>query len=294
MSLRRPLLAAALTLAGLAALPAAATAPCEDPRPLRLALIPKKNPEAQLVQYQPLIRRLEAVLERRVEPVRASSYAAVIEGLVAGGIDLAELGPAAYALAQARGAGIEPFASFRQQRGPTTDAAETYRSLLIGRRDGGPQSLAELRGRSLSLTDPASTSGAVLPRRSIEALTGVRLEDYFSRVTFAGSHDRAIEVVRDGLVDAAFVSSSRVDEALRRGRLRLDEVRVLWRSAPIPYDPFVHRSRLCPALKSRLREVFLGDTGSLAGMFAELDVTGFAPVADADYRDIHALFAEPR
>lgn len=289
MTTRRLFLITALAL--LPMLPAPAMAVCDDPRPLRFALIPKKNVALQIAQYRPLIARLEQVLGRRVDIVPTPSYSAVIEGVVNGGIDVAELGPVAYALARARGAGVEPFASFRQREGATTDSAGAYRSLLITRRDSGLDTLARLRGRTLSLTDPASTSGAVLPRRSVEAQTGERLEHYFMRVSFAGSHDRAIEVVRDGLVDAAFVSSSRVDELIRRGALRADGINIVWRSPPIPYDPFVHRASLCADVAARIRAVFLGNTAGLQEMFRELDVSGFAPVSDADYRGIHELFA---
>lgn len=276
----------------LLSLPAAAAA-CDDPRPLRFALIPKKNVDVLIDEYRPLVARLGQALGRRIEIVRAPSYSAVIEGLVAGTIDLAELGPASYALARSRGAGLVPFASFRQRVGPTTESSGFYRSLLISRRGSGLDTLARLRGRTLSLIDPASTSGAVLPRRAIERQTGMSLESYFQRVTFAGSHDRAIEIVRDGLVDAAFVASTRVDEAIRRGGLRLDEIDIVWRSAPVPYDPFVYRERLCPATAAKIREVFLGDAAMLRAMFAALDVTGFAAVGDDDYREIHALFAPP-
>lgn len=111
--------------------------------------------------------------------------------------------------------------------------------LLIVRRDKGFDKIEQLRGKTLSLTDPASTSGALLPRKAVSQLTGTLLESYFQRVTFAGSHDRAIDAVQTNLVDAAFVSSTRLDEALRRGTILPDEIGVLWQSSPIPYDPVV-------------------------------------------------------
>ncbi|NMM75808.1 phosphate/phosphite/phosphonate ABC transporter substrate-binding protein [Acidovorax sp. SRB_24] len=268
----------------------APAATCEDPRPLRLALVPLKDPTTQLAQYRPLIRQLEIALDRRIETVPATSYGAVIEGLLAGGIDLAELGPASYAIAMHRGAHIAPIASFRLRAGPATDSTTSYYPLLITRRAAGLTSLEGLRGTTLSLTDPASTSGALLPRKAIQQLTGTPLDSYFQRVTFAGSHDRAIDTVQKGLVDAAFVSSTSVDEAIRRGRLRMEDLHTLWKSNPIPYDPFVHRTQLCPALVVKIRQVFLGDVSALQGMFKDLGMTGFVPVSDAQYREIRALF----
>jgi phosphonate transport system substrate-binding protein len=284
---------AALALALMCSPPTVSAATCDDPRPLRFALSPISKVDLQLMQYRPLIQQLEKMLDRRVEVVPSPSYGSVVEGLLAGGIDLAVLGPASYAMAMHRGARITAFASFAQQTSPLTESSSTYRSLLIVRRGGGLDKVEQLRGRTLSLTDPASTSGAILPRQAIRRLTGTPIETYFQRITFSGSHDRAIEAVQGGLVDAAFVSSSRLDEAVRRGTLRPDEMAILWQSDPIPYDPIVLRERLCPGLAAKVRQVFLGNTSSLNGMFRDINMTGFVPVSDEHYRAIRELFNSP-
>ncbi len=274
-------------LATLAPQPAAAS--CDDPRPLRLALIPKSQGEALVAQYRPLLDELERTLARRVDIVPTPSYGTVVEGLLAGHIDLAELGPATYATALERGAAITAFASFRQHAGPTTASPSSYHSMLITRRGRGAGGVDGLRGATLSLTDPGSTSGAVLPRDAIARLTGSALEHHFGRITFSGTHGRAIEAVRTAAVDAAFVSSSRIDEAIRLGHLQRDDIDVVWTSAPIPYDPFVHRTRLCPALKAQIAAVFFGDAPALRPMFAALGMSGFAAVDDSHYREIRDL-----
>ncbi|UCV29376.1 phosphate/phosphite/phosphonate ABC transporter substrate-binding protein [Ferribacterium limneticum] len=262
---------------------------CEDPKPLRFALIPKTNPEQQLAKYQPLIQQLEKKLARRIEVVPSPSYSTIIEGLLAGTIDLAELGPASYAIALNRGAGISAFASFGLRKGPHTDSESAYRSLLLVRRDKGIEKIEQLRGKTLSLTDPASTSGAILPRQAIRQLTDTPLESYFQRVTFAGSHDRAIAAVDKGLVDAAFASSSMLDEALRRKTLQANQLRILWQSPLIPYDPVVLRTKLCPSIAEKIKQTFLNEPAALAGMFQELNITGFVPVTDNNYSEILRL-----
>ncbi|RIX42511.1 MAG: phosphate/phosphite/phosphonate ABC transporter substrate-binding protein [Rhodocyclales bacterium GT-UBC] len=263
---------------------------CTDPRPLRLALIPKSNSELQANQYRPLIDLLAKSLGRPIELIAAPSYGTVIEGLLANHIDLAELGPASYAIAMSRGAQIAAFATVALRQGPHTDSGTAYRSLLLVRRDSGLRTLAQLRGKNLSLTDPASTSGAVLPRQAITQLTGYLPESYFGRVIFAGSHDRAIDSLRNRKVDAAFVASTRLDEAIRRGKVGNDEFAVLWRSELIPYDPFVMRQQLCAPLQKRIREVFLKESGQLKSMFQELDINGFVSTDNEQYTEIRNLF----
>jgi phosphonate transport system substrate-binding protein len=274
--------------------PFAAASPaqvCESPKVLRVSLIPKKSSAALGAEYQPLVRVLETVLKQPVEIVLAPSYGAVVEGLLAGSIDLAELGPASYAQAKERDPRITAFASMIQRMGPHTNAGDSYRSLLIARSDRNFGGLASLRGSKLSLVDPASTSGALMPRVMVNKLTGMPLERYFGRITFAGSHDRAIAAVQKGLVDAAFVASSRLDEALRNGTVRPDELQVLWKSAPIPYEPFVYRGQLCPAVADKIRQAFFQNSASLQAMFKSMDGEGFSHVSDDTYKDIREAYA---
>ena len=264
---------------------------CENPKSIRVSLTPKKNVAAQAAEFRPLVKALEDSLKRPVELVLAPSYGAVVEGLLAASVDLAELGPASYAQAKARDSRITAFASLIQRVGLYTDLSDSYRSLLIVRRDKKFSGLAGLRDSSVSLIDPSSTSGALFPRQAIHKLTGTPLERYFGRITFAGSHDRAIQTVQKGFVDAAFVSSSRLDEALRTGAISPDEIVVLWKSSPIPYDPFVYRSQLCQPVIDKIKQVFFQNSASLQGMFRSMNAEGFTPVNDDKYREIREIYA---
>jgi phosphonate transport system substrate-binding protein len=264
---------------------------CESPKALRLSLIPKKSSAGMGAEYQPLVKVLEAALKQPVEIVLASTYGSVLEGLLAGTIDLAELGPASYAQAKERDPRITAFASLIQRIGPNTDAANSYRSLLIVRRDKKIKELADLRGSKLSLVDPASTSGALIPRQMISKLTGMPLERYFGRITFAGSHDRAILAVQRGYADAAFVSSSRLDEALRTGSVRPDELQVHWKSSPLPYDPFVYRGQLCQSVTDKIKQAFFENGTSQQELFRRMNGEGFAKVSDSNYREIREAYA---
>ncbi len=267
-----------------------AQAACDDPKPLRLAVIPKKSQEMLAREYRPLLQALEKSLGRRVELVHSNSYTTSIEGLVERSIDVAELGPAAYAIAKKRDPAITPFATLSQSPGHFSDAPNSYRALLVTRAGQGLDKLENLRGKTLNLIDPASTSGALIPRQAIAALTGSSLEGYFQRISYAGSHDRAIQAVQRGIVDAAFVSSRRMDEAMRTGTLKPDELKVVWRSEPIAYDPFVYRSNLCSPLVERIRRTFFSETPALQAMFKDMKANGFTPVADENYQAIHALY----
>ena len=269
----------------------ASDAACEDPRVLRIALIPKDNTQKQLQEFRPLQIELEKALQRRVAVVPSPSYAAVMEGLLNESIDLAELGPASYAMLLDRNAAVKPFAGQSGRGAAGANRLATYQSILIAQRHRGFAGVDDLRNKSLSLTDPASTSGNLVPRRFIQQKTGQSIESYFGRVTLAGSHDRALEAVRKGMVDAGFVSRTRYDAALKSGLVAADELVVLWQSEPLPLNPFVMRNRLCSAVAVKIQKVFF-NAEPLRPLLDARNAERFVPVTSADYEVIRKMFSE--
>ena len=265
-----------------AAAGAAQAQACSNPDTLRFAVIPQMKDQTAVGHYDALIETLKDELDRNVVLVPAGSYGAVIEGLSDGSVDLAELGPGSYALARDRGANITAFASLHKQidaSGPSN-----YRSVLITREDAGIQSLEALRGSALSLVDPVSTSGGIVPRVAVQRMTGMPLETWFGRVSFAGSHDLAIEAVLNGRVAAAFVADSRVKHGVYNGRPVADALHTVWRSDPIPSDPFAYQVGLCASVKQAIHRVFFERQDDLQPLFAWRDRQGFVSVVDRDYQ----------
>lgn len=284
----RPLAGLALGLC--VSLAHAAAGSCDDPDPLRFSLIPRTDLAKQLEDHRPLLQHLERVLGRKIVVIQPSSYSTVIEGMLAGTIDLASMGPASYSIARNRDPSIMAFATWTMQGGAfVRPSAHAYNSLLIVRKGGNLKRIADLKGQRVSLTDPASTSGAVIPREEFGRLLGRRLKDYFGRVTFSGSHDRSIEAVRRGYVDAAFVASEHLDEAIRQGRVDARELDVLWRSRPIPHDPFVYRGKICADLREKIRQAFLRDSPESRQMLRNLRGERFIPITDEDYRHLQEI-----
>ena len=80
-----------------------------------------------------------------------------------------------------------------------------------------------------------------------------------------------------------------LDEFVRRNSLQANQIRILWQSPLIPYDPVVLRSKLCLSVAAKIRQAFLNDPAALSGMFQELNVSGFVAVTDDNYREIMRL-----
>lgn len=251
---------------------------------LSITSIPVKNMARLVEEYRPLADLLSEGLGMPVRILHASSYEGVVDALVSGGVDLARLGPASYLQAWKLNPQIEPFVSLVPVKSDFFAGRGFYRSLLIVRRDSGLNSLASLRGRRVALSDPASTSGALIPRSVFAAEVGAPLGRYFASGVYAGSHDRALDAVLSGRVDAAFVSSESVNEYLAQGLSDKKALRVLWRSEPIHYDPLVFSATVCDELKQRIRSLLTTASPELDAFIASQRAEAIVPVDHQAYQ----------
>ncbi|QAU34465.1 phosphate/phosphite/phosphonate ABC transporter substrate-binding protein [Janthinobacterium sp. 17J80-10] len=263
---------------------------CEKPQRLRFSIVPQDDLDKDIEAMRPLFDALQSATGLPVDVVKTSSYGAVVEGLLAGAIDLANLGPAAYISARRADARIVAFASTAKKTGAFQEEGAFYNALLVVRQKSAFTSLDSLRGKRLALVDPDSASGAQIPRQAFSVRVNAPLERYFGQIGYTGSHDRAALALLAGQVDAAFISSSLLSSLVERGEADASDFRVLWRSGAIPRNPFVYRDQLCSAIKEKIRAVFLGKEGrSRQILLGRIKAVRFVPIADADYQILRDL-----
>lgn len=273
--------------------PAHAAEKCETPAELRFSLIPAGDVEKRIRMYRVLFARLEALTGRPVSVVRPSSYASVVEGLLAGSIDIATLGPAGYVDATRNDPRITPFATYEKRGGVFQSSGPYYHAFLVTLAQSPYSEIAALKGSHLGLTDPGSTSGSLLPREEFTPRLGMPLEQYFGAVSFTGNHVKSIDALLRGDVDAAFIASTQLEEALQAGKLTQQQIRILWQSAPIPYDPFVWRGQLCAPLKKQIRAAFFDAPQALRSLLDEISSSRFVPIGDSHYAGIRKVLDKP-
>lgn len=256
---------------------------------LTFTMVPKKNIDDQLKEYQPLMTLIREGLGVPVEMVRASSYESVIDSVVSGAVDVAVLGPAAYMIAHERNPGIEAFASLAIEGGHFTPAGSFYNSILIVRGDSEATAARELRGARVALGDPSSTSGALIPKAVFPGAVGLPFGRFFGARVFAGGHDKSMDALLAGQVDAAFVSSARADEYLKRGVISRDTFRVLWQSPPLHYDPFVFRGDLCRSVRQEIIDLMTTPSERLRDFLESQNASGITGVTHGDYQALERL-----
>lgn len=266
-------------------------AECENPDSLTFAMVPTEETIAELELYKPVTDRMAELTGKKIEFFMPTSYASVVEGLLGGFVDVAVLGPYSYVIANEKEPGIEVFATYAKKPGHLQEEGPGYRAALVSKKGSKFTDIESLKGATIGLTDPGSTSGNLMPRVVFADVVGMDIEKYFGKVAYTGSHELSTVAVAEGKVDAAFVATHRFDNVVNKGEVKLEEFNVLWRSDPIPQDPFVYRNTLCKDIRDKVAETFLGlkDQPNAKKFLENVKSNTFVPMSSKDYDIIRTL-----
>jgi phosphonate transport system substrate-binding protein len=146
-------------------------------------------------------------------------------------------------------------------------------------------SIEQIKGKKMVYGDTASTSSHLIPKSLLKAKGLEPKRDYEEH--FVGNHDAVALNVQNNNAQAGGLSESIFNALVEKGTISLSKVRVLATSQEFPEYPWVMRSSLDPALKAKVRAVFLEmkDPAVLKPFKAD----GFAPIADKDYNVVRDL-----
>ncbi|HEY3681774.1 MAG TPA: phosphate/phosphite/phosphonate ABC transporter substrate-binding protein [Streptosporangiaceae bacterium] len=220
---------------------------------LTFAAIPSEQGADAALKYDTLTKLLEKRTGEKVTFVKSTNYNAVIEGMVSGKIDVAEFGPLSYVLARHNGAKVTPVASLAPKNAPAT-----YYSYGLVPKGSPVTSLSQFTGKTVCYVDPSSTSGYLFPTA---ALKGVGIDSQKDvKPVFAGGHDTSALSIKSGKCDVGFADSTMVDQILPgKGALKKGDLKVIWRSTPIPNDPLTVRDALPAGVRKKITDALVHD-----------------------------------
>jgi phosphonate transport system substrate-binding protein len=235
------------------------TALAQDIEVFRVGLLGGENEADRLRDNACMVEQLGEILGVPIELYPASDYAGVMQGLVAGQLDAAQLGASAYAGIYLQDPeAVEPaFVALE------ADGSDGYYAMMYTRSDSGIESLEDMQGKSLAFADPNSTSGYLVPKAELEAQE-INIEEYFSETGFGGGHEQAVVAVLNGQYDAGVTWTSGVgeeSEGFSRGALRsmvdkelldMSDLNIIWQSNLIPNGPWVNRKSLPQDVKDKV------------------------------------------
>jgi phosphonate transport system substrate-binding protein len=147
----------------------------------------------------------------------------------------------------------------------------------------------DLRGCSWAYNEPLSHSGYGITRYRL--VTMGETDGFFGEVVGAGFHDRAIEMVAVGEVDAAAIDSQVLAIALRDDPSLERRIRVIDTLGPSTIQPIAVSRHVEPALRDAIGQAILalGDDAATRERMAVGLVERFAAVGPADYDDIRRM-----
>jgi phosphonate transport system substrate-binding protein len=270
---RRSLLA--LPLAALAAPALAQSAP------LRFAVGPFQATAGDTRRaFVPFFAHLAQALGRPHELAVTTDWAGIAVALGSGQSDCAWMGPWGYVLARAR-AGAEAIATVLYQGRPT------YHAIIIGRPDLAITRFPEdARGMSISFADAGSTSGWLIPHHWFQT-RGIDPRSFF-RYRDGASHAANVISVASGQVDLATDFDRNLAAMIAGGRVREEQVRVVWRSDPLPNDALAARRDLDPGLKAAIAQAALAITEADTARVMPPNYTGWVAATAQTYAPIEA------
>ena len=240
--------AAAIAIAAVAASPQPARADdCPSGGAVRFGVEPYDTAARLVPIYEKIGKLISDKVGCKVEVFVATGYNAEIEAMRNGKLELAEFGPLGYVLAH-RWAKAEAVAAF----GAADGKPVTYWASVITYPSSGIKTVADIRGHSFAFSDAASTSGHLFPAYGLRK-AGLD-PDQDVKAIYAGSHTASFEAIYNHKVDAGELNSEQLESATQRGHYKDGDMIFLWKSDPIPTDPFAVRGDLPDALKKKLTD----------------------------------------
>ncbi|MHB0951317.1 MAG: phosphonate ABC transporter substrate-binding protein [Allorhizobium sp.] len=285
-------------LAAVALVSLAGVAAAEDLKEFRIGILGGENEADRLRNFQCMTEKLPAVLGvEKVSLFPAADYDGVIQGLLGGTLDYAELGASGYAkvyLADAKA--VEPILTTVQ-----TDGSMGYYSIMVARKDSGIAKLQDMKGKKLGFADPDSTSGYLVPTVTLPEAVGAPIKEFFGETGFGGGHENLVLEVLKGTFVAGTTWGSGVGEfkdgytsgnlrkMVDKGILNMDDLVELWKSPLIPNGPIVVRTSMNEDMKAKFKKFMMDLPTTDAACFAAIqggDFKGFAEVNADFYKPI--------
>ncbi len=177
----------------------------------------------------------------------------------------------------------------------------TYQSQFIAKADGKIKKVEDLAGKKIAFVEPSSTSGYLLPLKTLKD-KGIEVKE----TVFAGKHDNVVSMVYQGQVDAGatFYSppskdsagSDRMEDARRLVLTQYPDVEkkvvIISLSEPITNDPIVFRKEMPEEMKTKIVDAMIAFVATPEGKDAFQAIYGVTAVkkaSDMDYEPVRKM-----
>jgi len=162
-------------------------------------IAPIYNPQVIEEGFKPIMRYLSESLKAPIKLVIIESYDELTEKLKSGEMDFALLGPVLYI--QTKGKYPELVYMATSQTTKFGKKRAYYFGHIISHKDSGIKDIAALENKSFAFVNKQTTSGYRFPMVYFYN-QGINPKEYFSKIIFSGTHEKAVDMLAEKLVDA--------------------------------------------------------------------------------------------
>ncbi|OLS39594.1 phosphonate ABC transporter substrate-binding protein [Alkalihalophilus pseudofirmus] len=258
------------------------------PDELIMGFVPSQDSDKIADTVAPLADRLSEELGIPVSGQVMTNYTALVEAMGNDRVHIGFIPAFGYVLATERYDNVE--AILKSVR----HGSSTYRAQYTVRADSGIESIEDLEGKVWAFPDNVSTSGYLFPAAQLMDEYGVEaVEDYFSDLIQAGSHDNAMIMVLEGDADVATTFEDARTAIEGDYPEAMDELVQLDFTADIPNDTISANTNMPADFIEQIRAAFLSfndDEEMLTIMDEVYNWTGIDEAADSDYDVVRSTY----
>jgi len=207
-----------------------------------IGVLSHRGDESTLSHWAPTADYLSEKLPDYQFTIRPLAFEEVEKAVSQGEVDFVLVNPGLYVNMEVRYR-VSRLATLRNRwRG---DVSNTFGGVIFARAERYDlNSLADLRGGTLSAVNASSLGGYMVAMREFKA-AGIELHRDLKKIVFAGTHDKVVMAVREGLVDAGTVRTDILEHMANEGLINLNEFRIINKHSDAEF-PRLHSTRLYP------------------------------------------------
>ena len=271
--------------AGEAACLAGDQGPDDAEKILRVVLVPEKNTFEQLRLYKYITNYLSEKMGMGVSLEMMANYGEICDAFKEGRADAGFFGSFSYVLTQAQ-TDIELLA-----RPVWLDGSSSYRGYIFVRKDSRIESVKDMKNKSLVLVDRATYAGFIYPLYYLKYFGIDNFEDYFSRISYASSHDAAIWAVYTGEADVGGAKDHIFNDFREKYPDFNEKMLIIAESPEVPSNGFAVRKNLNPATKLLLKTLLFSMDDSPEGrqILENFGARRFVKTIDDDYDPLYNM-----
>jgi phosphonate transport system substrate-binding protein len=240
-------------------------------RPVVLAITPSAEVQRLTTTGNAIASALGSATGLRWKVQVPTSYAAEIEAVCSGQVDVAFIAPLQMTLLLDKGCGTPILAALRNDE--SCKLAPTYNSQILVRADSGINDISGLKGKRFAYVDAISASGSLFPQLLIKSKTGQDPKTFFASTINAGGHPQSVLALYNGQVDgAASFGDARIksvcgtpEPAAGMPADILTKTKIIDKAGPIPNDGIAVAKAMPSEIVAQIKKALTDYAGTDAG-----------------------------